>query len=1212
MEDFIVISDDSGSESSAGTRSGRARRLRRALSRTPGALPRRTVDFIDLTRETRTRAKDRNGLCVIDLTRSEEENRPIDTLDLTLEPVASSQKEPPSLQTCASLSGKEVMESHGDRGSQPVAQRLANNGPVDLDLLEENMFEGSRPPTAISQDSVYPPEPNCSSIRYKGDLSFLTSLQLSSAVSSFSASNNSSSSNQRASLPCPQQDVPCQPQGLLCPLQALSCSLRASPCPPRASSCPPQALSCPSQTVQCQLQALRHPPQEVPCPPQDVPCPQQNMPSTRQNLSWHPQHPLYLPQDTLGLPQDVPGRPQNLSYPQDVTQLQDMPWSLQDMPLSLQDVLQSLQDVPPLLGDAPQSSEVMQLPGYVTHSSGDVIQLPRGMIRSSSVTQSSGGVTQSSGGVIQSSRGVMQSLGGVMQSTGSIMQSSGGVTQSSGGMTQSTGSVMQSLGGVMQSSGGITQSSGSVMQSSGSVMKSTGSVMQSTGGVTQSSGGVMRSSGGVMQSSGDVMQSSGGVMRSSGGVMRSSGGVTQSGGVMQLTGSVMRSSGSVTQSSGGVMQSSGGVMQLTGSVTRSSGSVTQSSGVVMQSSGSVMRSSGGVTQSSGGVMQSTGGVMRSSGGVTQTSGGVMRSSGGVMQSLGDVMKLSRDAIQSPVTSHQKPSDVVQSPEGVPQSIGNTPHLPRDKSHSPQGLLDLARDKPKSSPDDVQHRDTPMDISAPSSPRCSASPLSPQSDFSLDKVPWLSVTGSLTRKESSLPQLANPGSAQIQGQIPQVGVYNRPCLHRLKYFLRPPVHHLFFQTLIPDKDTRESKGQKLEPIPHRRLRMVTNTIEENFPLGTVQFLMDFVSPQHYPPKEIVAHIIQKILLSGSETVDVLKEAYMLLMKIQQLHPANAKTVEWDWKLLTYVMEEEGQTLPGRVLFLRYVVQTLEDDFQQILRRQRQHLQQSIANTVLSCDKQPHNVRDVIKWLVKAVTENELTQPPDGTQTSSGTGVLKAGSDHLRPQPNLTRNANQLIVCQLQRMLSIAVEVDRTPTCSSNKIAEMMFGFVLDIPERSQREMFFTTMESHLLRCKVLEIIFLHSCETPTRLPLSLAQALYFLNNSTSLLKCQSDKTQWQTWDELVEHLQFLLSSYQHVLREHLRSSVIDRKDLIIKRIKPKPQQGDDITVVDVEKQIEAFRSRLIHILGEPLVPQLQDKVHLLKLLLFYAADLNPDTEPAPQH
>ncbi|XP_059118905.1 SUMO-interacting motif-containing protein 1 isoform X2 [Peromyscus eremicus] len=1116
MEDFIVISDDSGSESSAGTRSGRARRLRRALSRTPGALPRRTVDFIDLTRETRTRAKDRNGLCVIDLTRSEEENRPIATLDLTLEPVASSQKEPPSLQTCASLSGKEVMEAQGDRGSQPTAQRMVNNDPVDLDLLEENMFEGSRPPTAISQDSVYPSEPNCSSVMYKGGLSFLTSLHLSSDVTSFSStSNNSSSSNQRASLPCPQQDVPCQPQGLLCPLQALSCPLRASPCPPRASSCPPQALSgppqalscpsqtlsCPSKTVQCHLQALPHPPQEVPCPPQDVPCPQQNMPSTRQNLSWHPhQHPLYPPQDTLGLPQDAPGRPQNLSYPQDVTQLQDMPWSLQDMPLSLQEVLQSLQDVPPLLRDVPPSSEVMQLPGYVTQSSGDVMQLP-------------GGVIRSSGGVMRSSGGVTHSLGGVMRSSGDAIHSLGGVTQSSG-------SVMK-LPSVPQSSGDVIQSPGNVMQSPS-----------------------------VPQSSGDVMQSP-----------------------------------DVPQSSGDVMQSPD-VPQLS--------DVMQSPGNVSQSSGDVIQSPGNVSQSSRDVIQSP---------------GVSKSSGDVIQSPG-VSKSSGDVIQSPGVSKSS-GDVMQSP-GVPQSVRDAPHLPGDVSHSPQGLLDLARDKPKSAPDDVQNRDTPMDISAPSSPSCSASPLSPQSEFSLEKVPWLSVTDSLARKERSFPQLANPGSAQIQGQIPQVGVYNRPCLHRLKYFLRPPVHHLFFQTLIPDKDTRESKGQKLEPIPHRRLRMVTNTIEENFPLGTVQFLMDFVSPQHYPPREIVAHIIQKILLSGSETVDVLKEAYMLLMKIQQLHPANAKTVEWDWKLLTYVMEEEGQTLPGRILFLRYVVQTLEDDFQQILRRQRQHLQQSIANTVLSCDKQPHNVRDVIKWLVKAVTENELTQPPDGTQTSSGAGVLKASSDHLSPQPNLTRNTNQLVVCQLQRMLSIAVEVDRTPTCSSNKIAEMMFGFVLDIPERSQREMFFTTMESHLLRCKVLEIIFLHSCETPTRLPLSLAQALYFLNNSTSLLKCQSDKAQWQTWDELVEHLQFLLSSYQHVLREHLRSSVIDRKDLIIKRIKPKPQQGDDITVVDVEKQIEAFRSRLIHILGEPLVPQLQDKVHLLKLLLFYAADLNPDTEPAPQH
>lgn len=52
------------------------------------------------------------------------------------------------------------------------------------------------------------------------------------------------------------------------------------------------------------------------------------------------------------------------------------------------------------------------------------------------------------------------------------------------------------------------------------------------------------------------------------------------------------------------------------------------------------------------------------------------------------------------------------------------------------------------------------------------------------------------------------------------------------------------------------------------------------------------------------------------------------------------------------------------------------------------------------------RDVIKWLVKAVTENALTPPQDETQTSPGPGVLKTSSDHLSPQPNLARNTNQL--------------------------------------------------------------------------------------------------------------------------------------------------------------------------------------------------------------
>ncbi|XP_032004299.1 SUMO-interacting motif-containing protein 1-like, partial [Hylobates moloch] len=454
-------------------------------------------DFIDLTRETRPRTKDRSGLCVIDLTRAEEENRPIATLDLTLEPVTPSQKEPTSLQTWASLSGKAVMEGQVDRSSQPTARRIINSDPVDLDLVEENTFVGPPPATSISGGSVYPTEPNCSSATFTGNLSFLASLQLSSDVSSLSpTSNNSSSSsssnNQKAPLPCPQQDVSRPPQALPCPL-------RASPCPPRASSCPPRALSCPSQTMQCQLPALTHPLQEVPCP-------RQNIPSPPQDSLWHPQHSPSPPQDSLGLPQDVPGPPQNILHPQDVAYLQDMP--------------QSPGDVPRSPGTMPPSPDVPQSPSDVSPSP--------------------------------------------------------------------------------------------------------------------------------------------------------------------------------------------------------------------------------------------------------------------------------DASQSPGDMPHLPRDVLRSPGDMPHSSGDVTHSPRDIPHLPG-------DRPDFTQNDVQNRDMPMDISALSSPSC---PPSPQSETPLEKVPWLSVMETPARKEISLSEPAKPGSAHGQAQTPQGGLYNRPCLHRLKYFLRPPVHHLFFQTLIPDKDTRE--------------------------------------------------------------------------------------------------------------------------------------------------------------------------------------------------------------------------------------------------------------------------------------------------------------------------------------------------------------------------------------------------------------------------
>ncbi|XP_074694384.1 SUMO-interacting motif-containing protein 1 isoform X6 [Strix aluco] len=382
--------------------------------------------------------------------------------------------------------------------------------------------------------------------------------------------------------------------------------------------------------------------------------------------------------------------------------------------------------------------------------------------------------------------------------------------------------------------------------------------------------------------------------------------------------------------------------------------------------------------------------------------------------------------------------------------------------------------------------------------------------------------------------------------------SKAWLNKLHYFRRSGVQHLFLQGIASNRETQQ---QEPELIPRGKLSMVHTTMEENFLEGTLDFLSEFVSCQHCPPKEIISHLIRQMLLNSHQG-EILKDTYMLLMKIQMLHPANAATVGWDWTLLKYIMEEQvlgtacitsrtqhlRKKPPGWLLFLQYVVQTLEDDFQQNLRLRL--LQKSIAKKVLSCDKCFNNVK---------------------------------------------------VMLLLQRMLSIAVEVDRSPNCSSCKIADVIFPFILNIPLRSQREAFLNTMESQLLRCKLLELLFQHSCEVPTTLPLSLAKILYFLSHSSVLLQYQDETATWQKWDEMLQYLSLMLTSYQNVILEHLRSSLNDRMDLIVQKAKPKLQDDDDISHLDIQLKIEDFISRMQQVLGQPFPLQIMEKLCMLREL-----------------
>ncbi|XP_009470474.1 PREDICTED: SUMO-interacting motif-containing protein 1 [Nipponia nippon] len=439
--------------------------------------------------------------------------------------------------------------------------------------------------------------------------------------------------------------------------------------------------------------------------------------------------------------------------------------------------------------------------------------------------------------------------------------------------------------------------------------------------------------------------------------------------------------------------------------------------------------------------------------------------------------------------------------------------------------------------------------------------------------------------------------------------SKAWLNKLHYFRRSGVQHLFLQGVAPNRETQQVNGRKPELIPSGKLSMVRTTMEENFLEGTLHFLSDFVSRQHCPPKEIISHLIRQILLNPYQ-VEILKDTYMLLMKIQMLHPANAATVGWDWTLLKYIMEDQAHTIsicpqekpPGRLLFLQYVVQTLEDDFQQNLRLRL--LQKSIAKKVLSCDTCFNNVRDVVEWLVAAVTGVGFSQPQEQPQEMTSS-LADARAEHSSSAPRLASADQaevappaffaQKVMLLLQRMLSIAVEVDKSPNCSSCKIADVIFPFILNIPLRSQREAFLNTMESQLLRCKLLELLFQHSCDVPTTLPLSLAKILYFLNHSSVLLQYQDETATWQRWDEMLQYLSLLLMSYQNVILEHLRSSLNDRMDLIIQKAKPKLQDGDDINHLDIELKIEDFISQTQQVLGQPFPLQIMEKLCMLREL-----------------
>ncbi|KAG2455600.1 SIMC1 protein, partial [Polypterus senegalus] len=305
------------------------------------------------------------------------------------------------------------------------------------------------------------------------------------------------------------------------------------------------------------------------------------------------------------------------------------------------------------------------------------------------------------------------------------------------------------------------------------------------------------------------------------------------------------------------------------------------------------------------------------------------------------------------------------------------------------------------------------------------------------------------------------------------------------------------------------------------------------------------------------------------------------ELERLHPAGVSTVQWDWELLsTIMMDKERQlSLATQRMFLQYVVQTLSDDFQMnvIL----QSLQLSIVKSTLSCDKKFVNVRNVVDWLFTfVISSTSSEESKKQTENKNETFKRKDAQERLS------------MICLLQKMLKLAMEVDRSPTCSSSKLSQELFQSMANIvTSRQQRALFLTSLDSPLLCCKVLELYLNSLCLCKTTQPLSLNLILHFLHHARLPLDSEDNKI--EQWDELFFLLQLMIQSYQEVVHENLRRSILDREKHFGEP--PVLGNGDKLTEQEIEADFKAFKRRVSEDLGQPMNVQLETKCNLLQML-----------------
>ncbi|XP_060935566.1 uncharacterized protein simc1 [Limanda limanda] len=357
-----------------------------------------------------------------------------------------------------------------------------------------------------------------------------------------------------------------------------------------------------------------------------------------------------------------------------------------------------------------------------------------------------------------------------------------------------------------------------------------------------------------------------------------------------------------------------------------------------------------------------------------------------------------------------------------------------------------------------------------------------------------------------------------------------------------------------------------------LSQVYCTIDEDFPEGTLELLSDLLQPGFYPPREISTHLLRNILLNPQRPHHLCVQAFNLLMRTQRHHMADKTSVTWDWELLTSVVANQdciSKQCEVVRMFLEYVVQTLEDDFQ--AKRSVSALHHSITKATLSCDQQFPQVREVVKWLFSAIMKS--------TEYGESRETVREKDEQIR------------MVLVFQRMLSLALEVDHSPALSSIKLAQELFHMLISSePFRACRMLLLESLQSKLLTCKLLEHLLDYACPLKTSLPMSLSLLLHFLKNCTLTPDPTDGAERWKRWEELVHLLWMLLLSYNVAMKDILCSSVREQRDRVSTMVyKP----DDKITRSATREAVDAFLSRSRADLGQALPLHVEESLAYLQ-------------------